>query len=71
MDTTHTIPEHLQEEVNQLPEYGHGVTRISVTLNDGQTFGDVFVAWGVEIVKVGTSEEIPFDASTIVKVVKQ
>lgn len=71
MDTTRTIPEHLQEEVNQMPEYGHGVTRIRVTLNDGQTFGDVFVAWGEEIVKVGTSEEIPFDASKIVKVAKQ
>lgn len=65
------IPKHLEDEVAQMPEYSHGVTRIRVTLRDGQVFNDVYVAWGTEIVKVGTSEEIPFDASKILKVAKQ
>lgn len=71
MDTTRKIPEHLQDQVSQMPEYSYGVTKIQVTLDDGQTFGDVLVAWGEEILKVGSSEEIPFDASKVVKVAKQ
>jgi len=62
------IPEHLQEQVNAVPESSYGVIRIRVTLDDGSKFNDVFVAWGSEIVKVGTSEEIPFDPSRIVSV---
>jgi hypothetical protein len=54
-----------------MPEYRYGVTRIRVTLDDGLRFSDVFVAWGSEIVKVGTSEEIPFDLSKIVAVERQ
>lgn len=68
MNGSRTIPEHLQEKVNAMPEFSYGVTRIRVTLDDGSRFIDVFVAWGSEIVKVGTSEEIPFDPSRIVSV---
>jgi len=71
MDTTRMIPKHLQEEVRQMPEYSYGATRVRVTLSDSRVFSDVFVAWGTEIVKDGTSEEVLFDASKIVKVAKQ
>lgn len=54
-----------------MPESSYGVTRIRVTLDDGSRFDDVFVAWGSEIVKVGTSEEIPFDPAKIVSVDRQ
>jgi hypothetical protein len=54
-----------------MPEHSYGVTRIRVTLDDGSRFSDVLVAWGSEIVKVGTSEEIPFDPSRIVSVERQ
>ena len=54
-----------------MPEYSYGVTRIRVTLDDGSRFSDVFVAWGNEIVKVGTSEDIPFVPSRIVSVERQ
>ena len=66
-----TIPEHLQDKVNATPECSYGVSRIRVTLDDGARFNDVFVAWGSEIVKVGTSEEIPFDPSRIISVENQ
>jgi hypothetical protein len=65
------IPEVLQEQVQAMPEYGYGVTRICVTLADGSRFSDVFVAWGIEIVKVNASEDIPFDPSKIVAVERQ
>lgn len=71
MDTTREIPDHLQKEVLDMPEYSQGVTRIQVELEDGNFHSDVFVAWGTEIIKVGTSEEIPFDVSKIVRVKKQ
>lgn len=66
-----TIPEKFQDEVNAMPESSYGVTRIRVTLDDGSKFDDVFVAWGSEVVKVGTSEKIPFDPLRIVSVERQ
>ena len=71
MNANRTIPALLQEKVNAMPESSYGVTRIRVTLEDGSRFDDVFVAWGSEIVKVGTSEEIPFDPAKIVSVERQ
>ena len=71
MNGNRNIPEHLQGKVNAMPESSYGVTRIGVTLDDGSRFEDVFVAWGSEIVKVGTSEEIPFDPTKIVSIERQ
>jgi hypothetical protein len=54
-----------------MPEYSYGVNRLVVTLDDGTTVSDVFVAWAKEIVKVGTNAHIPFDPTRIVEVRKQ
>lgn len=71
MNGTRIIPAKFQDKVNAMPEHGYGVTRIRVTLDDGSIYDDVFVAWGSEIVKVGTNEQIPFDPSQIVSVERQ
>jgi hypothetical protein len=71
MTENRSIPESLQDKVLAMGEYSYGVTRIRVTLKDGSRFSDVFVAWGNEIVKVGTSEDIPFDPSNIISVERQ
>jgi hypothetical protein len=71
MSETRIIPEVLHEQIMAMPEYSYGITRIRVILNDGLRFSDVFVAWGNEIVKVGTSEKIPFDPSKIIIVERQ
>jgi len=71
MNGDRTIPQPFQETVNAMPEYSYGVTRIRVTLDDGSRFSDVFVAWGGEIVKVGTSKNIPFDPARIISVERQ
>lgn len=65
------LPSKFEEQVLGYPEYSYGVTRIVVTMDDGREFSDVFVAWGKEIVKVGTSERVPFDPSSIVAVRRQ
>ena len=71
MNGNRNIPDKFHDEVSAMPEYRYGVTRIRVSLDDGLRFSDVFVAWGSEIVKVGTSEESPFDPSKIVAVERQ
>lgn len=51
-----------------MPETSYGATRVEVTMEDGEIFRDVVVAWGVEIVRVGKSTKIPFDPNRIVSV---
>ena len=66
-----TVPERFRDQIVALPECSYGVNRVIVTLDDGTRYNDVFVAWGEEIVKVGTSASIPFDPARIAKVEKQ
>ncbi|MBW8865357.1 MAG: hypothetical protein JF609_10660 [Verrucomicrobia bacterium] len=65
------LPKHLQGKVAAMPECSYGVNRVFVTLDVGTKVRDVFIGWAKEIVKVGTSEEIPFDPARIVDVEKQ
>ena len=71
MDEAKLLPEHLREKVLDMPESNYGATRVVVILDDGTRVSDVHVAWGKEIVKVGQSSAIPFDASKIVDVEPQ
>ena len=65
------IPKHFQDTVSGMPEYSYGVNRVVVTLDDGKKFYDVFIAWAKEIVKVGASEQVPFDPGRIVQIETQ
>lgn len=62
------IPEKFIDQISQMPETSYGATRVEVTMEDGEIFRDVVVAWGVEIVRVGKSTKIPFDPNRIVSV---
>ena len=66
MSQNRNIPKIFQDEVNAMPECGYGLTRIRIKLDDGRYFNDVFVAWANEIVRVDTSETLPFDPARIV-----
>ncbi len=66
-----SIPKQLQDKVASMPEYSYGAKRVIVTLDDGTKVQDVFIAWSKEIVKVGTSKNIPFDPMHIVDVENQ
>jgi hypothetical protein len=62
------VPGGLKDQVLAMPEYRQGVNRVTVRLRDGTSYRNVFIAWGGEIVKVGDSTEVPFDASDIVAI---
>lgn len=68
MTTTIELPSKFEKQALEFPESSYGVTRVIVTLDNGKEFSDVFIAWGKEIVKVGSSEIVPFDPSKIVKI---
>jgi len=68
MADSNILPERLQEKVQNMPETSYGATRVVVILDDGTRIGDVYVAWGNEIVKVGEKTNIEFDVSKIVDV---
>lgn len=68
MGGSNSLPEPLREKVLNMPEMSYGVTCVVVILDDGTRISDVHIAWGKEIVKVGQSSAIPFDASKVVNV---
>jgi hypothetical protein len=65
---TNVISQELKDKVLEVPEYRQGVNRVRVRLRDGTIHHSVFIAWGSEIVRVGDSADIPFDASDIVEI---
>lgn len=58
----------IKDQIAEMPEYSYGVNRITVKLDDGTSYDEVYVAWGEEIVKVGDSKTVPFDPARVVKV---
>lgn len=62
------LPEHIQEEIKKLPDDSYGVKRIVVVLDDGTTFGGVYVAWAKEVVWVEGRESVPFDVTRVAEV---
>ena len=68
MTATIELPLNFEKQVLEFPEYSYGVTRVIVTLDNGKEVSDVFIAWGKEIVRVGSSEAVPFDPLKIVKI---
>jgi hypothetical protein len=61
------ISQKLKDKVLEMPEYRQGVNKVWVRLQDGTIHHNVFIAWGGEIVKVGESTDIPFDAEDIIE----
>ena len=62
------LPTLIKEKILEMPEYRQGVNKVTVRLKNGEEFSSVFVAWGDEVVKVGTSMGIPFNADDVVYV---
>ena len=63
------LPDLIKDKIAEMPEYSYGVNKVTVELDDGRTYDEVFVGWGEEIIKVGTSMVVPFDPSRVIKVV--
>jgi hypothetical protein len=66
-EMTNKLPRHIAEKVMQMPESSYGANKVRVTLKDGREYSSVFVAWGEEVVKLGSSTDIPFDADDIIE----
>jgi hypothetical protein len=62
----HDLPESITEEILQFPESSMGAHRVKVAPQDGREYSDVYVAWGKNVVRVGTSEFVPFDPAHVV-----
>jgi hypothetical protein len=48
------IPDHVADKACALPESSYGAHRVTLILADGRLVGDVTLAWGREIVKIGS-----------------
>ena len=62
------IPEEIQEKVNSFPESSYGAHRVTVVMDDGTEYQQVYIAGCDEIIRVGESQQIPFDPRRIVDV---
>jgi hypothetical protein len=62
------LPHHLREAVNAMPEHSYGVNRVVITLKDGREIRDVYVGWGIDVLKVGDSTDIGFTAADVASV---
>jgi len=65
---TKELSRELEDKVREMPESSYGAHKVKVRLKDGTIYHSVFIAWSSEIVKVGDSTSIPFDASDIVEI---
>ncbi len=64
---TNEISKELKKRILEMPEDRKGLNTVRVRLKNGAVYKNVFIAWGHEIVKVGDSNVIPFDANDIVE----
>jgi hypothetical protein len=65
------LPRHFADKVASMPEFSYGANRVRVRLRSGVEFTDVFIAWSKEIVRVGSSANIPFVVSEIADIENQ
>ena len=63
-----SLSDKIKDQIAEMPECSYGVNKVTVVLDDGTEFRDVYVAWGEEIIKVGNSKTIPFDPGKVVRV---
>ena len=71
-----TLPRDLAEKAATFPESSYGASRVTLVLADGRRVPEVSLAWGTEIVKVGSrtvssAQELGFGLRDIVDVVSE
>ena len=62
------LPQKLRGALNAMPEHSYGVNRVIVTLADGREIPDVYVGWGIDVLRVGQSTDIDFQTEDVVSV---
>lgn len=62
------LPSHLRDAVNGMPEHSYGVAKVTIALRDGRLISDVYIGWGIDILKIGSSRDISFRSEDVVAV---
>ncbi|NUM78430.1 hypothetical protein HUU40_29065 [candidate division KSB1 bacterium] len=62
------LPKKIQAKLRDIQEYGYGMKRIAVILEDGTEYNNVYVSWNKEIISVDGFESIPFDVTKVVDI---
>ena len=70
------LPEAIAEKIGSVGESSYGANRVTLILADGRRIHEVFLAWGTEIVKIGTRtvagpEDLDFQLADIVDIVSE
>ncbi len=70
------IPYNLSNKAAGFPESSYGANKVTLILLDGRKVGEVYLAWGKEIVKIRkrsihSIEDLDFDISEISDVVSE
>ena len=65
------LPAAIQDAIAEMPEYKYGVNLVTLTLDDGTEIRDVYVAWAKDIIKVGYTATVLFDATRVVSAQSQ
>ena len=70
------LPEAIAEKTGSFGESSYGANRVTLILADGRRIHEVFLAWGTEIVKIGTRavagpEDLDFQLANIVDIVSE
>jgi hypothetical protein len=71
-----SIPNFLHGKAGEIPESSYGATRVTLILKDGKRIGNVVLAWGSDIVKIGEKEigeasEIGFDTNDVADIINE
>jgi hypothetical protein len=71
-----SLPDRLADKTIGFPESSYGANRVTLVLGDGRRVREVFLAWGRDIVKVGSKaisrpEDLDFRITDIIDVVAE
>jgi hypothetical protein len=71
-----SLPDKLADRAAGFPECSYGANRVTLVLADGRRVSEVFLAWGREIVRVGSrqvsrEDELDFRVTEIVDLVSE
>ena len=73
---TLSLPDELANKAAGFSEISYGATRATLLLADGRSIYEVYLAWGREIVKIGSRtisqpDELGFQLADIVDVISE
>ncbi len=70
------LPDLLVEKALSFPEYSMGAYKVTLTLADGRRVSHVFLAWGQDIIRIGSRDvtgpdDLDFEPNDIADMVSE